>query len=138
MSLPKKINERIQYVQAHIDPFETNATAIGLVSGDVTDLVTKATAARTAFDLRESLRQQAEAATLDLNSKVDTMTVAWAACTDKIKGKAKQVGGTSVYTLAQIPAPATPGPTPAPDPRRVPRLRRRRARVPHCASRART
>ena len=114
MSLPKKTNERIQYVEQHIAPFETSTVAIGLVAGDVTDLETKAAAARTAFDLRESLRLQTEAATVDLNSKVDTLTVAWAACTDKIKGKAKQVGGTSVYTLAQIPPPATPSPTPAP------------------------
>src|SRR4051794_41040113 len=114
MSLPKKIAERIQYVEQHIAPFTTNTVAIGLVTGDVTGLDAIATAAHTAFDLRESLRQQTEAATLDLNSKVDQMTLAWAACTDKIKGKAKQVGGTSVYALAQIPAPATPGPIGAP------------------------
>lgn len=114
MSLPKKTLERIQYVEAHNAPFTTNTTAIGLVSADVTDLSAKAAAARTAFNLRESLWQQAEAVTLDLNSKVDVMSVAWASCTNKIKGKAIQVGGTSVYTLAQIPAPATPSPIGAP------------------------
>ncbi|HEV2292655.1 MAG TPA: hypothetical protein VGR35_02295 [Tepidisphaeraceae bacterium] len=114
MSLPKKTAERIQYVEQHIEPFTTNVTAIGLVNADVTDLETKAAAARAAFNLRESLRQQAEAVTLDLRSKLEAMNIAWASCTDKIKGKAKQVGGTSVYTLAQVPAPATPSPVGAP------------------------
>jgi hypothetical protein len=114
MSLPKKTNERIQYVEAHIEPFETNTVAIGLVSADVTDLETKTAAARAAFTLRQSLWQQAEAATSALSSAVDAMNLSWASCTNKIKGKAIQVGGTSVYDLAQIPAPATPSPIGAP------------------------
>ena len=114
MSLPKKTGERIEYVEQHITPFTTNTVAIGLVSGDVTDLNAKATAAAPALTLRDSLWQQAEAATTDLNTKVDVMSVAWASCTNKIKGKALAVGGTSVYTLAEIPAPATPSPVGAP------------------------
>jgi hypothetical protein len=109
MSLqPENIADRIQFWEDHTAPFSTNAVAIGITSTEATDLQTKTEAARAAFDARQAAQQAAEAATLALYEAVEAMSTAGAALVDKIRAKAKQVGGTSVYTLAQIPAPATP------------------------------
>jgi len=111
MSLvPKKDVDRIQFYENHIAPFTTNATAIGILASEATDLQTKTAAARAAFDARQAAQQAAEAATLAQRDAVDAMSNAGAALIEKIRAKAKQVGGNSVYTLAEIPAPATPGP----------------------------
>lgn len=112
--VPKKLVESIQFYEQHIQPFTTNATAIGLAAGEVTDLADKTEAARAAYQAREALRQQTEAATLALRDAVRAMNLAGAALLKKIRAKAEQVGGNSVYTLAEIPGPAIPAPVGAP------------------------
>lgn len=112
--VPVKFNDRIQFYEQHISPFTSNATAIGVTTGECSDLQTKTEAARTAFDAREALRQQTEAATVAMRDAIAAMSVAGAAMIKKIRGKADQVGGNSVYTLAEIPPPATPSPVGAP------------------------
>ena len=108
--VPNKIPQRIQFFEEHLAPFTTNATAIGVTSAEVTDLQTKTAAARSAFDARQAQQQAAEAATLALRDAVDAMSVAGSVLIKKVRAKAESVGGNSVYTLAELPAPATPSP----------------------------
>jgi hypothetical protein len=109
MSLvPEKIVDRIQFFENHTGPFSTNAVAIGITTTEATDLQTKTAAARAAFDARQAAQQAAEAATLAMYDAVEAMSVAGQALIDKIRAKAKQVGGNSVYTLSELPPPATP------------------------------
>ena len=112
--VPNKIAQRIQFYEDHIPPFTTNATAIGVSSAEVTDLQTKTAAARSAFDTRQAQQQAAEAATLALKDAVDAMSLAGAVLIKKVRAKAESVGGNSVYTLAELPAPAIPSPVGAP------------------------
>jgi hypothetical protein len=112
--VPSKQIEKVQYYQDHIAPFTTNATAIGITTTEVTDLDTKATAARAAYDAQQAAKQAAKTATEAFDNAANAMSVAGAAIIKKIRAKAEQTGNPAVYTLAQIPAPPTPTAKPAP------------------------
>lgn len=111
--VPNKNAEKISFYENHIEPWTTNATAIGTTTTAVTDLETKTTAARDAFNAQQTAQDAAKAATLTLQMAVDAMATAGASIITQIRSKASTAGD-SVYTLAQIPAPATPSPRPAP------------------------
>lgn len=112
--VPTKPVQKIQFFEDHITPFTTNAVAIGITTTEVTDLGTRAAAARTAYDAQQAARQAAKAATEAFDNAVVAMGVAGAALLKKIRAKAEQTGNRNVYTLAQIPAPPTPSPRAAP------------------------
>ena len=108
---------KIEFYEAHITPWTTNAVAIGLTAGSVTALGTLTTNARKAFDAAEAARQAAKTATQAYYDAVRAMHSGPGAGSDMIeliKNKAQTTNNPSVYTLAQIPPPATPGTTPPP------------------------
>lgn len=105
--VPKRIVDRIQFYLNHLTPFTTHATAIGLEAEEVADLGTKAHAAQTALSERSEAQQTAQNKTVALHDAVQAMSIAGAALIEKIRAKAKQAGP-EVYTLAEIPPPATP------------------------------
>lgn len=111
--LPNTPLEKIQFCENHVDPWTTNATAIGTTSTAVTDLTTKTTAARAAYNAQQAAQLAAKAATGDYHMAVSAMASAASDIIKSVKAKAA-TSGDSVYTLAQIPAPALPGPRPAP------------------------
>ena len=90
--VPKKIAERIQWFTDHVEPFTTNAVAIGITSAEATDLSTKATAARAAFDARQAAQQTAEAATLALRDADAALSLLGAVLIKKIRAKAAMTG----------------------------------------------
>jgi hypothetical protein len=112
--IPKQIPQRIQFYEGHVAPFTTNATAIGITSVAATDLGTKVTAARAAFNARQAAQQAAEAATGALRDAVEAMSVAGAVLIKQIRAKAESVGDNSVWSLAELPIPHSPGPVAAP------------------------
>jgi hypothetical protein len=111
--LPADNVGRIEWCENHNTPLSTNAVAIGTTAAAVTDLATKTTAARAAFNAQQAAQNAAKAATIDFNLALAAMTAAAAGILKQIKAKAA-VAGDSVYALAEIPAPATPSPKPAP------------------------
>jgi hypothetical protein len=111
--VPKKFAERIGYCEAHIEPFQTNATAIGTTSVAVTDLQTKTAAARAALSAQTEARVAAKAATSALKTTVNAMSIAMQDIIKQIRVKASTAGD-GVYDLAQIPPPATPSSRPEP------------------------
>src|SRR5262245_58220212 len=106
-TVPKKIVERIQFAEAHIAPFTTNATAIGTTTAAVTDLNTKTEAARAALDAQTAAQGAAKAATLVLKNAVASMSVALQGIIDQVHVKATTTGNPDVYALAVLPPPAT-------------------------------
>jgi hypothetical protein len=112
--VPRKIGDRIVFYEAHVQPFTDNHAAIGITSAEAADLASKTAAARAAFEARTAAQQLAEAATLTLRDADAAMSLAGATLIEKIRAKARQVGGNSVYSLAQIPAPDLPSPVGAP------------------------
>jgi hypothetical protein len=111
--LPPNALEKVQFCENHTAPWTTNATAIGTTTTAVTDLTTKTTAARAAFNAQQSAQQVAMAATSAYLAAVKTMASAASDIIKSVKVKAA-TAGSSVYDLAQIPAPALPSPKAAP------------------------
>lgn len=108
--VPDKRLGKLQFFENHITPWTTNVTDIGLLVPEVADLAAKTLAARSAFNAKESTEQAARAATQAYYTAITQMNDAGSALMKKIRAKAEQVGGTSVYTLAEIPPPPTPAP----------------------------
>jgi len=100
---------KIEFYENHVSPWSSNAVAIGTTAAEVTALQTKTTAARDAYNDALSARDAAKAATLAFDNAVAAMADAGADIIKQIRAKAA-TAGTSVYVLAQIPAPATPTP----------------------------
>lgn len=113
--LPPNKVARIEFCENHNTPWSANAVAIGTTAAEAAALATKTTAARNAFNARQSARNAARAATNDYNLAVEAMTQAAADIIKQIKTKAA-ISGSGVYSLAEIPAPATPSPRPPPGP----------------------
>lgn len=111
--VPKKTVERIQFYEDHTAPWAANAVAIGSTTTLVTDLTTKTTAARAAYDAQQAAQNVAKAATLTLENAMRALSQAGSDIIFQIRAKAG-ASGNSVYALAQIPAPATPSPVGAP------------------------
>jgi hypothetical protein len=105
--VPAKQGPKLEFFENHIGPWTTNAVAIGTTSAIVTDLQTKTTAARAAYEAQKVALQAAKAATANLKTAMDAMSNAGAAIIDQVRAKARS-GGDAVYNLAEIPVPATP------------------------------
>jgi hypothetical protein len=108
---------KVEFYEAHIAPWTSNAAAIGLLPATVTALATATTAARAAFNAAEAARQAAKTATQNFYDKVRAMHSGPGAgqdMIDTIRLYAETKNDPNVYTLAQIPPPATPGTVPPP------------------------
>lgn len=105
--------EKIEFAEQHVTPFTDHAVAIGTSSAAVTAWAAKVSAARAAFEAQKAAQNAAKAATITFNDALDAMVSATADILRQIKAQAG-ITGNSVYSLAEIPAPATPSPKPAP------------------------
>jgi hypothetical protein len=107
--LPQGKVPKVEFCEQHVDTWQTNAVAIGTTTTAVTDLTTKTTAARDAFNAQKLAQDAAKSATNTFNMAVEAMTLAAAEIIKQVKVKAG-ISGNSVYSLANIPAPALPTP----------------------------
>ncbi len=111
--VPDTKQGKVNFYQSKLTPWTTSATAIGTTSGAVTALGTLATAAATALAAQATAEAAFRSAVATADLAVDAMAKAGADIVSAIRTKARTAGD-SVYTLAQIPAPANPSPRPAP------------------------
>jgi hypothetical protein len=111
--IPQTRIAKVQFYENHIEPWNTNAVAIGLEVATVTDLQTKTEAARDAFNAAQAAAEAAKAATQTYYNAVTAMATAGTAALKQIRAKA-DTAGDGVYALAQIPQPATPSAVGAP------------------------
>jgi hypothetical protein len=115
--VPESRLGKIEFYEAHIAPWTTNAAAVGLTPAAVTALGALTTQARAAFNAAEAARQAAKTATQNFYDKVRALHSGPGAgqdMIDTIRVFAETKNDPNVYTLAQIPPPATPGTTPPP------------------------
>jgi len=115
--VPEKRLEKIEFYEAHIAPWTTNATAIGLTGEQVTALDGLTTAARNAYDNAVAARQASKTATQAYYDAVTAMHAGPGAgqdMIDTIRNYAQTGDDPNVYTLAEIPPPATPSAAPPP------------------------
>ena len=104
---------KIEFGEDHVAPWTANAVAIGTTAGAVTAWSAKVTAARDAYQAQQAAQNAAKAATNDFRIKLSAMVDATSDIIKQIKTQAA-LNGDGVYSLAEIPAPATPSPRPAP------------------------
>lgn len=108
---------KIEFYEARIAPWTTNATAIGLTAASVTALGTATVNARKAYDDHIAAQAAAKAATQAYYDSVREMHKAPGAGADMIqtiKTFAQTTDNPNVYVLAQIPAPQAPSTPPPP------------------------
>ena len=108
--VPNKQLEKLEWCENHVDPWTTNAAAIGTTAAEVTAFGTKVDAARAAMTAAEVARDAAKNATLTLQTAIAAMDVAAAGIIKQVRAKAETTGNPNVYALASIPAPGTPSP----------------------------
>ncbi|HZZ42887.1 MAG TPA: hypothetical protein VFE58_08105 [Tepidisphaeraceae bacterium] len=111
--IPSSIDGKIQFFQSKGTPWGANAVAIGTTATAVTALATKVTTAQTKLAAAVAARAAAKNATADLYNAIKDMVNSGSDIIKQIRAQAATVGS-SVYILAQIPAPATPTPVGAP------------------------
>jgi hypothetical protein len=100
--------EKIQWFESHATPFTTNAVAIGTTVPEATAFATKTAAARDALTAADAARDAQKNATLALKNAVDAVEIAAAGIIKQVRAKAETTNDPNVYTLASLPAPATP------------------------------
>lgn len=108
---------KIEFYEAHLPPWTTNAAAIGLTPASVTALTTAVTNARKAYGDHLAAQAAAKAATAAFYDKVRIMHSNpgfGADMIQTIKTFAQTSNNPNVYVLAQIPPPAQGGTTPPP------------------------
>jgi hypothetical protein len=111
--IPETVVGKIEFFENHMADWVANSVAIGSSAAEITALQTKVTNARAAYLAQQVAQESAKSKTLTLRDDVTLMMNAGSDVIKKIRAKAATDGNT-IYTLANIPAPATPTPVPAP------------------------
>ena len=109
MGLPADRSGKIEYCEARVEPFGTNAVAIGTTAPIVADYTTKVENARAALSAQTAAQNAAMAATNDLTIAIAAMVTAFSGIAKQVDVKALTAGD-GVYSLANLPPPATPTP----------------------------
>lgn len=115
--VPNDRIQKIQFYEAHAPVWTANAVAIGLTAAQCTALTGLTTTARANFNAHVAAQAAAKSATQKFYDSVRAMHAGAGAGADMIqtiKTYAQTKNDPNVYTLAQIPPPATPGTTPPP------------------------
>lgn len=102
--------EKIEFYEAHLAPWNTNAAAIGLNPAMITQITTDTNAARAAYNAAIAARNASKAATQAYYDAVGVMAEYGSSLISTIRAKAENTADPTVYTKAQIPPPAPPTP----------------------------
>ncbi|HEV2296741.1 MAG TPA: hypothetical protein VGR35_23065 [Tepidisphaeraceae bacterium] len=108
MIVPRKLSEKIQWCEGHVAPFNSNAVAIGTTVPEAAAFQTKTEAFRAALTAANEARIAAKDASLALKNAVAAVDIAAQGIIKQVRAKAETTNDPNVYTLASIPAPATP------------------------------
>lgn len=112
--VPQKSLERLEFYETHVDPWTTNAVAIGITSAAATAISVACGNTRTAYKAALAARQASKTATQAFHDELAALHTLGMQAIELIKHKAQSTNDPSVYTLAEIPAPATPSALPPP------------------------
>lgn len=114
--LPPSDIAKVEFMEAHLAGWATNAVAIGLTTAQVTAMQTATTAARAGFNTQQTAKEAAKSATANFHNLTRSMGDLASDAIKAIKLKAAQSNDPNVYVLANIPAPLPPSPPPPPQP----------------------
>lgn len=108
---------KVEFYEAHVPTWTTNAALIGLTTDQVADLNTLVTQARDDYEAMLVARNSAKSATQTFYNSVAAMHAGAGAGADMIqtiKTFAATSNNLNVFALADLPEPAAPGTTPPP------------------------
>jgi len=108
--VPTKLPEQVAWYQTRQNPWTTSAAEIGITAPEMVTMSGYITAAADALAAYNAAHAASQAATVTLHQTCNTMHAYGADLIQKIKARAGQVGGDSVYATAMIPPPALPTP----------------------------
>lgn len=108
---------KLRFYETHLGPWTDNTAAIGLDPADMASLTARADATREAYNAFRLAQNTARAAAqhyFDLVADLHGAPGAGSDMIDAIKHHAQATDDPGVYTLAQLPPPATPSAAPPP------------------------
>lgn len=108
--VPKKILQKMQWLEDHVEPFNLNAVAIGTTVLEAAAFQTKTEAARAALTAATAARSASKNATLTLKTALEAADIAAAGIVKQVGVRAETTHNPDVYALASLPAPAQPSP----------------------------
>ncbi|HEV7300083.1 MAG TPA: hypothetical protein VGN72_12010 [Tepidisphaeraceae bacterium] len=111
--VPKKKEARIGFYQAHIATWAANAVAMGASAADVTAVQTALTTAVGTLEAQRVAQTAAKSAVQACDQAVARLNALGMVVIEQVRTKARTAGD-GVYTLADLPVPATPAAKGAP------------------------
>lgn len=109
--IPEKIQDQLAFFNLHAPTWITNAVQIGITSAQATAFNDAATEAQSLWDTQQTQKQKAKNATAEMKVGVSDARSKAAAIIAAVKAKADSVADPqTIYSLADIPAPAAPSP----------------------------
>lgn len=112
--VPSNRLQRLEFYEQHIEGWITNATALGLAGPAMTALGVAIANARSAYSASLAARLASKAATQAFYEELAAAHKLGSEAIELIKNKAQSTNDPSIYTLAQLPSPASPGSVPPP------------------------
>ncbi|MCA9279796.1 MAG: hypothetical protein H6815_09440 [Phycisphaeraceae bacterium] len=116
-TLPGTIVGDIEWFEQRVTGWAENPAAIGLTAGQVTEITTETTEARTAYDNAQAAKTAAKNATMTQNTQVSEMRSFGNQVIKTIRAYAlTQPDPNAVYTAASVPPPKDPQSNPPEQP----------------------
>lgn len=112
--IPQRNIDKLEFFEQHLEPWTTNATALGLSSGQMTAISTAVANARSSWNTALAARLASKAATQDFNQNLSAAHKLVAEAIELIRNKAQSTNDPSIWTLASLPAPVPAGSVPPP------------------------
>lgn len=112
--IPRKKIERLEFFEQHVEPWTSNAAVLGLAPAAMTALAAAVGNARTAWNSAQAARLASKAATNEFDDNLSATGKLVAEAIELIRNKAESTNDPSLYNIALIPPPATPGTLPPP------------------------
>ena len=111
---PRNLTDQLNWSQAHISNFTTNAVAIGITVVEANEFQAATDAALLAYNEQKAAQQVAKEKTLALRIAMGDLHDQAAAIIRSARNKAETTDNPNVYVLAGISPAAPPTPAPAP------------------------
>lgn len=108
--LPQSDISMIEWFEARVATWATNAAAIGLTPAQTTELLSRTGSARAAYQSAQQARSQSKAATVDFHNGSNSLRSFGADLIKTIKAYAAATDDPEVYVLSEVPPPAEPTP----------------------------
>jgi hypothetical protein len=113
--IPDTLAEKLEFFEARLAEWATNAAAIGLTPGQVTGIAAITAEARAKYSAATAARASSKSATIEQKIAFDALNTFGGDLVKTIRTFAETNNNPGVYALASIPEPAEPTPLGPPE-----------------------